>query len=92
MVTGRGGFPLNKVVYIVKLLSGFLFSTIMSAEQTVSLHPIAPRVKGTDGRPKPHIGPSRADYEQHHAKTIGPHSDEWWAKVGLAVGNILCLS
>ncbi|KAF8586892.1 acetate--CoA ligase [Ramaria rubella] len=44
-------------------------------------HPIAPRVKGTDGRPKPHIGPSRKEYEQHHASTVGPHSDAWWAKV-----------
>lgn len=48
-----------------------------------SFHPIAPRVKGTDGRPKPHVGPSKSDYEQHHAKTVGPQSDEWWAKVRL---------
>lgn len=47
----------------------------------VPTHPVAPRVKGTDGRPKPHIGPNKQEYDQHHAMTIGEHSDVWWAKV-----------
>lgn len=60
----------------------------MADDQSPSFHPIAPRVKGTDGRPKPHVGPSKSDYEQHHAKTVGPQSDEWWAKVRLPAESI----
>ena len=60
----------------------------MSEASTPSFHPIAPRVKGTGGRPKPHVGPSRADYELFHGKTIGPQSDEWWTKVSLDVADI----
>ncbi|KAF8508730.1 hypothetical protein BU17DRAFT_77923 [Hysterangium stoloniferum] len=53
----------------------------MADAQDIAIHPIAPRVKGTDGRPTPHIGPSRTEYEQHHTLTVGDQSDEWWAKI-----------
>ncbi|KAG8894116.1 acetyl-CoA synthetase [Tulasnella sp. 408] len=43
-------------------------------------HPIAPRVQGKDGRPKPHVGPGLEDYKTFHAKTIGKESDEFWAQ------------
>jgi hypothetical protein len=54
----------------------------MTAEDTVhDVHEVAPRMKGTDGRPKPHVGPGFDDYKALHAKTIGDGSDEWWAQV-----------
>ncbi|CAE6443101.1 unnamed protein product [Rhizoctonia solani] len=53
----------------------------MTAEDTVhEVHDVAPRMKGTDGRPKPHVGPGLEDYKAVHAQTIGEGSDEWWAK------------
>ncbi|KAL5639920.1 hypothetical protein ACGC1H_006475 [Rhizoctonia solani] len=53
----------------------------MTAEDTVhEVHEVAPRMKGTDGRPKPHVGPGMDDYKAVHAKTIGEGSDEWWGK------------
>lgn len=54
----------------------------MTAEDTVhDVHEVAPRMKGTDGRPKPHVGPDLDAYKAVHAKTLGNGSDEWWAKV-----------
>ncbi|KAH9028585.1 acetate--CoA ligase [Lactarius pseudohatsudake] len=47
--------------------------------QSVPVHPVAPRLK--NGPKKPHIGPSINEYRAAHAQTIGPNSDEWWAKV-----------
>ncbi|KAH9021648.1 acetate--CoA ligase [Lactarius hengduanensis] len=47
--------------------------------QSVPVHPVAPRLK--NGSKKPHIGPSINEYRAAHAQTIGPNSDEWWAKV-----------
>ncbi|QRW26074.1 AMP binding enzyme [Rhizoctonia solani] len=53
----------------------------MTAEDTVhEVHDVAPRLKGTDGRPKPHVGPGLDDYKAVHSKTVGDGSDEWWAK------------
>jgi len=53
----------------------------MTAEDTVhDVHEVAPRMKGTDGRPKPHVGPGLDDYKAIYAKTVGTDSDEWWAK------------
>ncbi|KAG8705932.1 acetyl-CoA synthetase [Ceratobasidium sp. 423] len=53
----------------------------MTAEDTVhEVHEVAPRMKGTDGRPKPHVGPGLDDYKAVHAKTVGEGSDEWWAE------------
>ncbi|KAG9103441.1 acetyl-CoA synthetase [Ceratobasidium sp. 370] len=53
----------------------------MTAEDTVhDVHDVAPRMKGTDGRPKPHVGPGLDDYKAVHAQTVGADSDEWWAK------------
>ncbi|EJU01370.1 acetate--CoA ligase [Dacryopinax primogenitus] len=46
----------------------------------VDSHPVAPRMHAK-GNPKPHVGPHRKDYEKEHAKTVGVHSDEWWAKM-----------
>ncbi|KZS88023.1 acetate--CoA ligase [Sistotremastrum niveocremeum HHB9708] len=48
------------------------------AFEHVPLHPVAPRLQGTDGRPKPHIGPTRADYDKAYAATTGAHSDAFW--------------
>ncbi|KIJ29948.1 hypothetical protein M422DRAFT_235032 [Sphaerobolus stellatus SS14] len=49
--------------------------------RVASFHPIASRVKGNHPHPKPHVGPSRKEYEDHHAQTVGPHSDAWWGKM-----------
>ena len=43
-------------------------------------HPPA-RLQGSDGRPKPHIGPDYKAYLAEYEKTIGDGSDEWWTKV-----------
>ena len=50
--------------------------------ESVEAHPIAPRMR--NGPKKPHVGPTRDDYHQHHAMTVGHHSDKWWAKVSIA--------
>ncbi|KAI9459202.1 hypothetical protein BJY52DRAFT_1267000 [Lactarius psammicola] len=47
--------------------------------EPVPIHPVAPRLK--NGPKKPHVGPSINEYKAAHAQTIGPNSDEWWAKV-----------
>jgi acetyl-CoA synthetase len=44
-------------------------------------HPVAPRLHGKDGDPKPHIGPSIDDYRKAHEATVGEGSDAWWAQV-----------
>jgi hypothetical protein len=48
--------------------------------ESVPIYPVAPRLKGN---PIPHVGPTINEYKALHAQTIGPGSDEWWAKVGL---------
>ena len=53
-----------------------------SQHQSVPPHPIAPRVR--DHHKKPHVGPDVQAYRDHHAKTIGEGSDEWWAQVRLS--------
>jgi hypothetical protein len=45
--------------------------------------PIASRMKGEGGRPKPHIGPTIDDYKTLWGKTVGQSSDDFWRKVGL---------
>jgi hypothetical protein len=52
-------------------------------DHTVPTIPVAPRMKGTDGRPKPHIGPTIDDYKKIWSKTVGTGSDEFWRKVCL---------
>ncbi|KAI0305303.1 hypothetical protein B0F90DRAFT_1809075 [Multifurca ochricompacta] len=47
--------------------------------ESVPFHPVAPRLK--NGPKKPHVGPTINEYKSLHAQTIGPNSDEWWAKV-----------
>jgi hypothetical protein len=49
--------------------------------ENVPALPIASRMRGTDGRPKPHVGPSKEEYDKLHALTIGSNSDEFWRKV-----------
>jgi acetyl-CoA synthetase len=49
--------------------------------ENVPTIPVASRMSGTDGRPKPHVGPTKADYEKLHALTVGASSDEFWRKV-----------
>ena len=50
-----------------------------SQHQSIPTRPIAPRVK--DHHRKPHVGPDIHAYRDHHAKTVGEFSDEWWAQV-----------
>lgn len=47
--------------------------------ESAPIHPVAPRLK--NGPKKPHVGPTINEYKAAHAQTIGPNSDEWWAKV-----------
>jgi acetyl-CoA synthetase len=49
--------------------------------ENVAARPVASRMKGTDGRPKPHLGPGLEDYEKLHGKTVGQDSDEYWRQV-----------
>lgn len=49
-------------------------------EMAVQTFPVAPRLTQTD-RPTPYVGPGIGDYRKAYAKTVGPGSDEWWAKV-----------
>ncbi len=53
------------------------------AEQTIPIHPVAPRLK--HGSKKPHIGPHIDDYHAAHKETVGHESDNWWAKVRAVV-------
>ncbi|KAI0252865.1 acetate--CoA ligase [Lactifluus subvellereus] len=46
--------------------------------EPVPLHPVAPRLKY--GPKRPHVGPTINEYRALHARTVGPGSDEWWAK------------
>lgn len=50
------------------------------AHEHVSAIPVASRMKGTDGRPKPHVGPDLEDYQKLHGMTVGQNSDEFWRK------------
>ncbi|KAG8851654.1 acetyl-CoA synthetase [Tulasnella sp. 330] len=49
------------------------------AEEDFRTYPVAPRMQGKDGRPKPYVGPGLEDYKKLHATTIGDNSDEFWA-------------
>ena len=49
-----------------------------SIPEADDIYPPPPRLKGEDGRPKPHIGPDYKAYLDEYAKTVGPNSDEWW--------------
>jgi acetyl-CoA synthetase len=49
--------------------------------ENVPALPVASRMKGTDGRPKPHVGPGIGDYQKLHSTTVGQNSDEFWRKV-----------
>lgn len=46
--------------------------------------PIASRMKGEGGHPKPHIGPAIENYKNVWEKTVGHGSDEFWRKVCLS--------
>jgi len=59
-----------------------------SENAPVKIHPIAPRVK--QHHKKSHVGPDIQAYHDHHAKTVGEGSDEWWAQVRLFTVD-LCL-
>jgi len=50
-----------------------------SQNKSVKTHPVAHRVK--QHHKKPHVGPDVDAYRNHHAKTVGEGSDEWWAQV-----------
>jgi acetyl-CoA synthetase len=47
--------------------------------ETAAIHPVAPRI--VNGLNKPHVGPNIHAYQKAHAETVGPQSDQWWAKV-----------
>ena len=48
--------------------------------ENVPALPIAARMRDP-ARPKPHIGPTMADYKKVHAHTVGNNSDDFWRKV-----------
>ncbi|KAG1886527.1 hypothetical protein F4604DRAFT_1900295 [Suillus subluteus] len=48
------------------------------SEDTVPIHPVAPRLKA--GIKVPHVGPDLAAYKSSHAVTLGHESDAWWRK------------
>ena len=54
--------------------------------QSVPTHPIAPRIK--NHHKEPHVGPDIDAYRDHHAKTVGEGSDEWWAQVRISTNNL----
>ena len=60
-------------------------STMTDVDHEVPAIPIASRMKGEGGRPKPHVGPTIDDYKTLWGKTVGQHSDDFWRKVGFDV-------
>ena len=50
--------------------------------------PIASRMKGQGGYPKPHIGPTIDDYKNVWQKTVGNSSDDFWRKVRLSLSVV----
>ena len=50
-----------------------------SVDPALDVFPPPTRLQGTDGRPKPHIGPDHNAYLAEYIKTVGPDSDQWWA-------------
>lgn len=54
-------------------------SIVFEDHELAPIYPIAPRMR--EDAKKPFIGPSRKDYQEAHAKTVGEGSDEWWEKV-----------
>lgn len=59
-----------------------------SQHTNIPTHPIASRVQ--NHQKKPHVGPDIQTYRDHHEKTVGEGSDEWWAQVRL-FAICLCL-
>ena len=59
-----------------------------SQHTNIPTHPIASRVQSH--QKKPHVGPDIQTYRDHHEKTVGEGSDEWWAQVRL-FAICLCL-
>jgi acetyl-CoA synthetase len=49
-----------------------------SVPESEDVFPPPARLRGEDGRPKPHIGPDYKAYLNEYAKTVGPDSDKWW--------------
>ncbi|WWC72388.1 acetyl-coenzyme A synthetase [Kwoniella pini CBS 10737] len=49
-----------------------------SVPESEDLFPPPPRLRGQEGRPKPHIGPNYQSYLNEWKKTVGPNSDKWW--------------
>jgi hypothetical protein len=84
--SGQGASKhLTNTLYILAHQTIALFLSLnhytMAEHQTPPTHPIAPRLKGLNGDPKPYIGPTIDDYKKAHAATVGEGSDAWWAKV-----------
>ncbi|KAG9021760.1 acetyl-CoA synthetase [Tulasnella sp. JGI-2019a] len=50
-----------------------------NVEEDFRTYPVAARMLGKDGRPKPYVGPGVEDYKKLHATTVGDASDEFWA-------------
>ena len=51
----------------------------MAEHEHAPIHPVAPRLR--NGPKKPHVGPTRDHYHEHHSQTVGEQSDKWWEKV-----------
>ena len=80
--------PVSLLILVSSLLSRFhrlcisssgTMSIIFEDHELAPIYPIAPRMR--EGLKKPHVGPSRKDYEGLHSKTVGEDSDEWWGNV-----------
>ncbi|KAF9045038.1 hypothetical protein BJ165DRAFT_1474885 [Panaeolus papilionaceus] len=48
------------------------------SDQTIPIHPVAPRLKS--GHKVPHVGPTIEHYRAAHKETVGHESDNWWAR------------
>lgn len=51
--------------------------------ESIPIHPVAPRL--ANGLKIPHIGPHIEAYRAAHKETVGHESDQWWAKVCVAL-------
>ena len=58
----------------------------MAEHEHAPIHPVAPRLR--NGPKKPHVGPTRDHYHEHHSQTVGEQSDKWWEKVSRDLMNV----
>ena len=49
-----------------------------SIDEADDVFPVPKRLQGTDGYPKPNLGPDYKAYLKEYEKSVGPESDGWW--------------